>query len=275
MRFVLLPACFAVVSGLGPSVCKTLKKRGPGLTVSVEYEPANVQTKSDIALLSMQLRKSKVATIWTPSVDAVANFIDEQQTAKGDFPGPCPVIFNGASDDAEAAVAAGAAAVVLDAAQAESAPALDAEVLWRVGSADELEKVKAAGGKADEGAGGWADGVGFVIAGEADDAGSVLKALPSGAVAVASFEAMQPEGAEIAAGRQLASEYKCKALLMTGACVGDNEDLEYAQYAQYTLTSKASTEFKIDGMTGSVNGHFGMRKAQRVGGWDRQAARSS
>ena len=61
----------------------------------------------------MELRKAKAAAIWCDDVDAVRCFADEQATAKGDFPGPLPVVYTGA--DRQNAMDAGAAAVVADA----------------------------------------------------------------------------------------------------------------------------------------------------------------
>eukprot|EP00961_Rhodomonas_salina_P111546 1500777-Rhodomonas_salina.2 len=57
-------------------------------------------------------------------------------------PGPCPVIFNGGSDDAEAAVAAGASAVVVAAADVDIGEAVTksgVEVIWNVESAEQVE----------------------------------------------------------------------------------------------------------------------------------------
>ena len=54
-------------------------------------------------------------------------FADEQATAKGDFPGPLPVVYDGTNR--QAAIDAGAAAVVADAGEdvGDAAP-----VIWRV-----------------------------------------------------------------------------------------------------------------------------------------------
>ena len=55
------------------------------------------------------------------------------------------------------------------------------------------------------------------------------------------------------------------------ACVGDVEDLEYAQFLVNGLTSKASSEFKFSGLTGSTNGHFGGVQANSKVSWRRVA----
>ena len=83
---------------------KTLSPKSKALTVSVEY----TGNLDDLALaqLSSSLRKVDAATLWTPSVASVAALYKEQDTAKGDFPGPCPVIFNGDSASVPEAIAA-------------------------------------------------------------------------------------------------------------------------------------------------------------------------
>lgn len=65
----------------------------------------------------------------------------------------------------------------------------------------------------------------------------------------------------------------CRSLLLRAACVGDNEDIAYAQWAIDALASKASQEFKISGLTGAANGHFGTKavgSAVRAVEWARQ-----
>ena len=45
--------------------------------------------------------------------------------------------------------------------------------------------------------------------------------------------------------------------MLADACVGDAEDQAYVKWAVDALLSKQSKEFKITGMTGHVNGHYG------------------
>jgi hypothetical protein len=45
--------------------------------------------------------------------------------------------------------------------------------------------------------------------------------------------------------------------MLADACVGDAEDQPYVKWAVDALLSKQSKEFKITGMTGHVNGHYG------------------
>jgi hypothetical protein len=58
-------------------------------------------------------------------------------------------------------------------------------------------------------------------------------------------------------------------VMIRRACVGDSEDLEYAQFLVGGLTSKASSEFKFTGLTGSTNGHFGGIQANGTVKWKR------
>ena len=91
------------------------------------------------------------------------------------------------------------------------------------------------------------------------------------ALKIAAVSSMQTDNAEITLGRELAAA-GCKAVMMKDACVGDSEDLHYTSFCIEGLTSKASSEFKITGMTGHVNGHFGtgtFEKATGVTNWAR------
>lgn len=255
-------SALAVATKPGPAL-RALKKASGALTISAECANAD---GVDLPFLSAALRKCDVATLWTSDLACVESFVDEQESARGDFPGPCPVVFDGPAEAAEAAAAAGAAAVVLDAAQREHASALGTvDVLWRVSSAAEAQDITDAGLAA----------AAFVITSDTASAEETLAALPDGAVAVAALEAMGDGGAEIDAGRQLAAA-GAAAVVLRSACVGDDEDVPYCQHAVKELTSKQSREFRIGGLTGAANGHFGtgVSSKQRAREWKRQAAAS-
>ena len=251
---------------------KALKKNSGALTVSVEYTaPANGDAVAEVdgsgviatsqiegldrrvralgaeerlALLSGKLRDADVAALWTADLEAVAGFVAEQQSAKGDFPGPCPVIFNGDGALAEAAIDAGADGIVLTPAHLEKATAVDGtEIIWEVSNADEVHQIVEAG-----------HGSAFVM--PATAAASLVDSLPPDAVSIAAIDAMQEGEAEIAQGRELAAA-GCNSVVVRGACVGDVEDLAYTRVAVKGLTSKKSSSFAIDGHTGAINGHFG------------------
>ena len=162
------------------------------------------------------------------------------------------MVFSGPVAKLAAAVEAGASGVVLGASEAEEAASLDAtvEVLWRVSSKADIDAVISAGyGTTERNA--------FLIAEEHVKA--LLDELPSEAWAIAEIDSMQADGAEIEFGRVLVAEGRCTSLLLRHACVGDDEDVPYTQYAIDGIQRKASSTFKIDGFTGAVNGHFGSR----------------
>ena len=131
MRFqaILLVVAVQTAQGLLRSA---LVSPGKAVSVSIEYSGA----ADAIDELSQELRKAKAATIWCDNVDAVKCFADEQATAKGDFPGPLPVVYDGT--DRQAAIDAGAAAVVADAGDdvGDAAP-----VIWRVTAANAADAV--------------------------------------------------------------------------------------------------------------------------------------
>jgi len=248
-----------------------LKKRSGAQTVSIEYvapsDPSNVasidagevagdgrrtvELSADerLARLSGELRGGRegslAAAIWTSDLPSLGVIAKEQSTAKGDFPGPCPVIFSGDAADAEAAVAAGATGVVLSASDLEQGKALGVEIIWAVSSETEVEAIVADDAAPEDA---------FLLSGP--DPTTLKAAIPSAAVAVAAVDAMQADDAEVQAGRDLVGA-GCKALLVRGACVGDSEDVIYSKFAIKELTSKRSSTFAIDGHTGSTNGHFG------------------
>ena len=243
MLLTLLPGAVGLTMGATAAppaksaVRKALKKPSGALTVGIEYTGAD---GANLRTLSAYLRENDIAAIYATDVDACKSFVDEQATAKGDFPGPVPVFFSGDAEDASAAISAGAAAVVLD---AGADVAVDgAEVIWRGGSADGLP-----------------DNAVVLV----DDLPADAAGLPAGAVAVAAVDAMpEPAGSEVAAGRGAG----CASVLVRGACVGDDEDAAYAAWVAAALRSKRSSEFGgIGGLTGAANGHFAVGGAHASG----------
>lgn len=148
------PWSMVLAAGKKGAVTKALQKATGALTVSVEFAKAKDKELSELELttLSMQLRKFKTASVWTADLELLSRIAAEQKSAKGNFPGPCPVIFNGDSSDLEAAAAAGAGGVVLGAGEqdkAESAKKLGLEVIWAIDSA----QIQQAGPLVDAGLG--------------------------------------------------------------------------------------------------------------------------
>eukprot|EP00985_Skeletonema_marinoi_P002695 scaffold1111_cov176-Skeletonema_marinoi.AAC.1 len=78
-------------------------KKPRGASISVEYSRINNElSDGDLKILSMQLRRSaKAAAIWSSDVESIAKLVKEQESARGDFPGPLPVIYSGSLSDAD------------------------------------------------------------------------------------------------------------------------------------------------------------------------------
>lgn len=267
------------ISGGATLLKSLLQKPSKVLTVGLEFVGNKRLSLSsqDISTLSMQLRKSKVSAIWCGDIELLQDFTKEQETARGNFPGPCPLIFNGPLEDSVAAVEdCGASAVVV------SVPAIvrsgidgggamldftkvpivgkEVEIVWKVSSVNQVQAVLEGTGHTSDVF--WIDDV------PSDEMKIIAACLPKGTMFIASVEPMQPHGAELEIGK----EYKdigCASIFVRRACVGDAEDLEYAQYLVSKFTSKASTEFKFTGLTGSTNGHFGGVQASGNVKWRR------
>ena len=182
----------------------------------------------------------------------------EQESARGDFPGPLVVIYNGSLELEDTGIdsVCDASAVVLDYG-AEKTDHLSMPIIWRVNTLGQLREI------ADE------SGEGVYLlsqaclpecgdeSSEASDAlREVLGDLPN-AVTIASLPVMQSENAEIQYGKHLAG-LGIKSLILQDACVGDEEDVTYTQWAIEMLNKKASSSFSMTGLTDSANGHFGV-----------------
>lgn len=209
----------------------------PGKAVSVSIEYTGAADAAAIAELSQELRKCKSASIWCDNVDAVRCFADEQATAKGDSPGPLPVVYSGS--DRQAAIDAGAAAVVANAGDDVDSIA---PIVWRVTAANAAAAAAAA--NADDA---------FLFDA---DATTILPALPKKAIAIAALAAMQEEDAEVDAVRAC-RDAGAAGVLLQNACVGDEEDVKYARHAVGLFRSERLSSFAMDGFTGTTNGHFG------------------
>ena len=243
----LAPLIIASAHGLLRSA---LVSPGKAVSVSIEYTGASGASIDDLSM--EELRKAKAAAIWCDDVDAVRCFAAEQGTAKGDFPGPLPVVDTGT--DRQNAMDAGASAVVADAGEDVSV----SPVIWRVTAANAGDAASSA--SADDA---------YLF--DADATAAVVAALPAKAVAVASIASMQEDEAEVEAGRAC-RDAGAAGVLLRGACVGDDEDIKYARHAVGLLRSKRSSSFAMDGFTGSTNGHFGTSYggADKPKAWKRQ-----
>eukprot|EP00591_Stephanopyxis_turris_P000345 CAMPEP_0195523898 /NCGR_PEP_ID=MMETSP0794_2-20130614/23391_1 /TAXON_ID=515487 /ORGANISM="Stephanopyxis turris, Strain CCMP 815" /LENGTH=308 /DNA_ID=CAMNT_0040653997 /DNA_START=220 /DNA_END=1143 /DNA_ORIENTATION=- len=228
-----------------------LKKPSKTIAVCLEFVSDLAELNAiDLATLSMQLRKVKAAALWTADMQALREFSNEQEQAKGNFPGPCPIIFNGDDSKVSEAVSAGVTAVVLlvsdeNMQKAEELTSRDVELIWHVSNPEEVTKIVDSGfGRA------------FLVDVVENDSDEIIGAIPKGSVIVATVSAMQEGDAEVDQAKFLKS-VGCTAILFKRACVGDSEDVEYASFVVDALTRKKSSEFNMTGLTGSANGHFG------------------
>lgn len=221
------------------------------LSVGIEYSGKGL-SNTEISILSMQLRKCKVSAIFTPEMEALKEFANEQKSSLGNFPGPCLVIFNGPPSMTKDAIEAGASGVVLSANCIDDGSllsSLEGETIWKVESQEDVQSVlDKTNGSANV----------FLVDVHGEDVpSSIVESIPTKALWIAAIDAMQAEGNEITIAKNCKTRLGCGSVLIKDACVGDAEDMEYTQFCVGGVTSKASSEFKFSGLTGSTNGHFG------------------
>lgn len=237
-------------------VIKSTLKRPRGASIGVEYAPSssedgnnNKLSDGDLSILSMQLRKSKCAAIWTSDSTSVAKIVNEQETSRGDFPGPVPVIYCGpvetTSSDATAVVLEYGVDNIMDSLN-------EVGIIWKVNTMDQLQDLV----DAEKNAGGVYLLSKDMLPTNTEDVSSELKDmlsnLPKSIVTIAPLSTMLPENKEIALGKHYAS-LGISSLLLENACVGDEEDIKYAQYAIEELNKKSSSSFSMTGLTGEYS----------------------
>ena len=257
----------------GP-LLKAFNKPSGALAIAVEYEPTKELSVIDLEWLSLELRKSKACAIFTKS--SIPILAAEQRKAKGNFPGPVPIVstaISASKSDVDSAKSSGASGIILRpwsdtvavppsiSDLADYAASQMIETLWEVGTAEQAKSAVAAGAS-----------ILFLTPEAAEAAASdsaaalAWREVAGGAAAVAPLRAMQAGNAEAAAAAALRAAGAAGAVVLSGACVGDGEDAEYARWAVEALSSKASREFRITGMTGHVNGHYGTGTFERATG---------
>lgn len=227
-------------------------KKMRGVSISVEFRPEHILDSNEMEILSQELRKAKSASIWTSDIHAIEYFSREQSTARGNFPGPCPVVFTG--NDIKSAVESGATAVLLNAGDANDADLeIGVDVIYKIESVKEMNNIIASGFD-----------YAFFLSESMDnnELAKILELTPKSSVLISSLSSMQEESAEIPRAKELAafsSELgtKVSGVLMTKACVGDAEDLKYVHFVTEQINKKSSSTFSMTGLTGATNGHFG------------------
>ena len=247
------------------NTCAALKKISQTLAVCVEVAPSDesAMTESDLTALSMNLRKIKASALFTESIDICTSLQKEQQTAKGNFPGPCPVIYNG--PDPQGAIEKGAEAIVLMAGSSiPDVPGVmnEIDVLWQINTDQDVAAAVEMGGNV------------FLVDADNEQTEAVVAAIPEESVIVAAMDAMQEDNEELERGKTLKS-LGVTSILLRKACIGDNEDLEYSTFAIDGLTKKKSSTFNMSGLTGSTNGHFGGVASSSSANWMRHLQRES
>ena len=264
----------ATTCGTAPVLKSLLKKPTKVLTIGVEYssEEPEDQEGGSLELLSMKLRsQAKVSFIVCSDLPTIKELSAEQESARGNFPGPVPIVFEG-SALSEDVSGAGASAVVVDAAAddavsvAEAASSAGLETVWKVSTAEQTKQVLES---TDE----LADVFLLDVRSDDDDGvamvSRIIEALPKSSMSIATLhDPMQEDGAEIETGKEFKS-MGCASVFVRKACVGDKEDIDYASFVVGGLTSKASKEFKFSGLTGSTNGHFGGIQSNSSVKWER------
>jgi len=255
---------------------KLALKRPRGASISIEYNPSSDSSLSDgdLSILSMSLRRSKTSAIFTSDVSSVKKIAKEQESSRGDFPGPVPVIYFGRElvgdvfndDDI------GASAVVVE---YESADKLDMEslqnmgiIIWKVNDIQQIQQLV----DMDSHAGGVymlsKDMLPSSIEDDALELKDILSSLPKSVVTIAPLQSMLPENAEVSLGKHYAS-LGISSLLLSNACVGDEEDIKYSQFVIEGINKKSSSSFSMTGLTGSANGHFGVSSHEGEVKWRR------
>lgn len=242
-----------------------LKKPSTTLAVAIEYSPStdDTATDGDLSTLSMQLRKiAASAALVTSDLHAAKVFVEEQATAQGNFPGPCPVIYNGEENNVKEAIAqAGVNAVVVDA-NNNNDQSIDndgVDIIYKVSSPEDVMQV--VDDLNDE-----SECAFMVDANNKEYSEEILNAIPSGSVVICSLQSMQPDNDELDRGKELKA-LGATAVLLERACIGDGEDVEYSTFAISGLTKKKSSTFNMSGLTGSTNGHFGGVASSATTSW--------
>jgi hypothetical protein len=240
-------------------IIRTALKKMRGVSVSVEFNSKYPKTDAEIEMLSQELRKAKVAAIFSPNVEYLSQMVKEQEDAKGNFPGPCPIIFNGDCDEGviNSVIDKGVNGIVCKPGCYRK-DENHVQIITEVHSAQDIQTAIETG----------CDDIFLIIASgkSGDEIQSLMSEMPKESLVIASLDAMQSNSNELCQGKELGSIVadngsKISALLIHGACIGDSEDLKYAQFIVENINKKSSSTFKMTGLTGSSNGHFGSNES--------------
>mmetsp|Transcript_25596 Transcript_25596/g.37217 ORF Transcript_25596/g.37217 Transcript_25596/m.37217 type:complete len:314 (+) Transcript_25596:52-993(+) len=253
------------------SVIEALQKPSKILTTCLEYNPLPGSSELDVTVLSMQLRKAGAASIWTSDLNSLQQFKEEQATAMGNFPGPCPIVYNG--DKWQDAMEGVPDAIVLPAgafsAWKELSDSNNVQVIFSVSCEEHIKQLS---GNSDT-------PLTILIENSSDHydqdvLSDLFSRVPSKYITILQVDAMQINSTELSLGRSLKSTHGCTSVLVKNACVGDAEDVPYASFIVNGFKSKKSTSFDMTGLTGSTNGHFGGIASSGTQKWQRVTQKS-
>jgi hypothetical protein len=284
------------------------KMRGP--SVSIEYTKNtsnnsnhdNNSNQMDLELFSQELRcKAKASAIVYSSMncsrdkdndnnDALEVILKEQQSAKGNFPSPCPIVYsyNKDHDDDEHlqnAIDMGITAILFNDVMDmqyflnnnnnnnnNDDDSNDVEIICQVNSVNDVQiAVQECGfDYAFLLSTSFTNEIIFQNDDHDHDAitntivNELHSIIPKDALVIASLQSMQPDSIEIKKAKELiattstnTNKLKIHGLLFQDACVGDDEDIPYTSFVVGGVTKKSSSTFAMTGLTGSTNGHFG------------------
>lgn len=247
-------------SSKSDAVLKALRKRSGAKTVGVELDLDREVTKTDLELLSIAARKGRSSVLSldlsslplslpTP-LQTLRLLVAEQEAAKGEFPGPCPLLARIPSKVTSLQVAevaaAGVKGVVFAAAPhddgelralCQACSAVGTSAIVEVCSTTEVASAIEAGAK------------GVCVRGVAsvEDAIALHSSIPKDVVALTAIPSQQKGGQEVEDFRELMRGAPYDGVLMMGAAeVG--EDDGYLTYVLDTLQSKKSSQYSFGAM---------------------------
>lgn len=263
---------------------KAMNKPSGAVSVAVECSAALPLKADDLKAcyqiagengISQNLRAGNAGALWIErsedgsDIDAIQAFVKEQNSAKGDFPGPVIVVRGGVSsvEEAAEAAAAGAGAIGIDMASVGA----EAEDLVLAAKGMELECVAVARSSEEAAAGVEADaGLVLAIAEAEADFSAIRKGLPDKMAHIARVEVALGAGDEslddaVKLGRELHSS-GYTAVLLAGLCTDETNSLELPFQAIKEITSKRSSKVQVK--------TIGVRDAQAGGAVGLAAATS-
>ena len=267
----------------------------PSKTMTAIFEVSSNIDDDDLSYLSLQMRKNKVNALCSKNINTVRVLVDEQLSASGNFPGPCPVFYDSTSEagDISRAIEFGASGIIASFSLSssindQSDEGKPIQWVWKCSTVEEVKTVLS--NRADEISN---DGFLFSLISNHDDSKKIedietcIEEMTSCILEaentkntlligeVYSMMSADEDSDDVSCREiQIARTFKkmkFQSVFVIDACVGDSEDLEYAKYFLSEVTSKSSRTFKMTGLTGSANGHFGGVQSQSKGqNWKRR-----